>query len=231
MTDVFISYDRDDRADAARIAQALERKGWSVWWDRNILGGETFEHTIQRALADARCVLVLWSTSSVASSWVKDEAAEGARRGILVPVLIDSVPIPLGFRQLHAVMLPRTTLAEENTSDFDDLIKSVEHVLRRSAAPASSTSPIAAVDSGRASSGSATLPTFVHQQRHAGAWPGVSRSSLMVIAVVAALALAVGWRWTMRDRTDPSSAPAVEQAARESVPTAPTTGAGRAPSR
>jgi TPR repeat protein len=32
-------------------------------------------------------------------NWVKDEAAEGVRRGILIPAMIEDVIAPLGFRQ------------------------------------------------------------------------------------------------------------------------------------
>jgi hypothetical protein len=57
---------------------------------------------IEEALDSARCVVVLWSKASVASQWVKTEAAEAMRRKILVPVLIEDVKIPLEFRRLQA---------------------------------------------------------------------------------------------------------------------------------
>src|SRR5262245_35114017 len=105
MADIFISYERSDQARAQRVAEALEQQGWSVWWDRKLLAGDLFDKTIQQSLDAAKCVIVLWSNTSVSSSWVKDEASEGARRGILVPMLIDEVAIPLGFRQLHTAHL------------------------------------------------------------------------------------------------------------------------------
>jgi hypothetical protein len=135
MPDIFISYGREDRPHAERIASVLEERGWSVWWDRKILAGEAFSQTIEKAIDGARCVVVIWSTTSVASSWVRDEATEGSQRNILVPVLIDEIEIPLGFRQLHAVAIgdPAT---EEDTSKFDDLVAAVDSVLRRPVAVA-----------------------------------------------------------------------------------------------
>ena len=130
MADIFISYGREDRDHADRVAAVLERQGWSVWWDRKVLGGDTFERTIERAMDDARCIIVLWSASSVESGWVKDEAAEGARRKILVPVLIGDVEIPLGFRQIHAVALDAS--GDVDSPACIDLVASVEQVLRRS---------------------------------------------------------------------------------------------------
>lgn len=105
MSDIFISYARDDRPRAERLAHALESEGWSVWWDPQIPAGRTFDEVIEEALDAARCVVVLWSQTSVTSDWVREEATEGKNRGILVPVLIDEVRIPLGFRRIHAADL------------------------------------------------------------------------------------------------------------------------------
>jgi len=131
MADIFISYERSNRPHAERIADILQRHGWSVWWDRKILGGEQFSKTIETALTSSRCVIVLWSVTSITSTWVRDEAAAGAERNILVPVVIGDVEIPLGFRQLHGVTLTAPAASEDETT-FDDLIAAVEGVMARS---------------------------------------------------------------------------------------------------
>lgn len=105
MSDIFISYASSQRAKAQMFAKALEQQGWTVWWDRNIPPGRTFDQVIEEAIDGAKCLIVLWSEESVASEWVKTEAAEGARRRILVPVLIDEVAIPLEFRRIQAARL------------------------------------------------------------------------------------------------------------------------------
>lgn len=105
MSEIFISYASEDRATAQSLAQALEAQGWTVWWDRKISPGRSFDEVISEALDGAKCVIVLWSKFSVESDWVKEEAAEGVRRKILVPALIDDVPIPIGFRRVHAAKL------------------------------------------------------------------------------------------------------------------------------
>ncbi|HVF89407.1 MAG TPA: TIR domain-containing protein [Blastocatellia bacterium] len=99
MSDVFISYSRNDRDKAAELAALFERQGWTVWWDRNIPPGKRYSQIIGDELAAARSIIVLWSRTSVASDWVRDEAQEGVNRGILVPVLIEKVDMPYGFRQ------------------------------------------------------------------------------------------------------------------------------------
>jgi hypothetical protein len=59
MTDVFISYATEDGERARKVAIALQGCGWSVWWDRNIRAGQTFDLVIERELATAKCVVVL----------------------------------------------------------------------------------------------------------------------------------------------------------------------------
>ena len=95
--DIFVSYAREDRDRARLLAGALERRGWSVFWDTDILPGDSFREVIGEKLAAAGCVLVLWSSHSVDSRWVLDEAREGLERRVLVPVMSEEVDIPLGF--------------------------------------------------------------------------------------------------------------------------------------
>lgn len=105
MADVFISYAREDRATAEKLAHALEAHGWSVWWDRDILPGKDFTAEISAEIDAARVVVVLWSKSSVASRWVRDEAHEGLERNALVPVLVDGSEPPMGYRAIQGVDL------------------------------------------------------------------------------------------------------------------------------
>ena len=80
MVDIFISYSRQDLSRVRLLADALSAHGWSVWWDRQIPAGRTFDQFIADALASARAVVVVWSKDSIASSWVREEAEEGRRR-------------------------------------------------------------------------------------------------------------------------------------------------------
>lgn len=105
MADVFVSYDSEDRARVESLVQELEAAGLEVWWDRQIEAGESFDRTIEKELASSSCVLVVWSKNSVDSDWVREEAGEGQRRGILIPVQIDECQIPLGFRRVQAEQL------------------------------------------------------------------------------------------------------------------------------
>src|SRR5436190_10360869 len=105
MSEIFISYAREDREKAQLLAQLLKDQHWNVWWDKVIPPGMKYGDVIGAELSSAKAVIVLWSQASVASDWVKDEAQEGANRKVLVPVLIDKVSPPYGFRQVQTADL------------------------------------------------------------------------------------------------------------------------------
>jgi len=106
MADVFVSYSSNNRNWARMLSNALTTHGWTVWWDREmIMIGQRFHSIIESALASARSVAVIWSSESVVSDWVLDEAEEGRRRKILFPVKIDHAVIPFGFRSFQAADL------------------------------------------------------------------------------------------------------------------------------
>jgi len=102
---IFLSYASGDRGRVQAMVRALEAMGWAVWWDRTIPPGKNFDDVIEEALDASRCVIVVWSRTSVQSQWVKTEAAEAKRRGILVPVMIDDIMAPLEFRRIQAARL------------------------------------------------------------------------------------------------------------------------------
>jgi hypothetical protein len=59
LSDIFISYSRGDKARVKPLAEELTRQGWSVWWDHTILPGKSWDRVIEKALDEARCVVVL----------------------------------------------------------------------------------------------------------------------------------------------------------------------------
>ena len=105
MSDIFISYAKEDRDWVVSFADALRQQGWTVWWDRSIPFGQSFQEVIETELNAAQCAIVVWSRHSVDSGWVSAEADEARNRNIMVPVLIDDVSPPLVFRQLQTANL------------------------------------------------------------------------------------------------------------------------------
>ncbi|HZB44992.1 MAG TPA: toll/interleukin-1 receptor domain-containing protein, partial [Pyrinomonadaceae bacterium] len=128
MSDIFISYAREDRARVASLAEALEGRGWSVWWDPHIPTGRRFDDVIEQAIAEARCMIVVWSGLSIKSDYVRAEAGEGAERGILFPVMLEEVRIPLPFRQLQTARLIDWR-GEPRHPEFERLVRDLSALL------------------------------------------------------------------------------------------------------
>lgn len=97
MHDIFLSYSREDQSKARQFADALEGEGLKVWWDVTLRLGEAYDEVIEQALRDASAVIVLWSTRSVASRWVRAEATLADRNKSLVPVMIETCERPIMF--------------------------------------------------------------------------------------------------------------------------------------
>jgi TIR domain len=129
MSDIFISYANKDRPRAQMFVQALEGRGWSIFWDRTIPVGKTWRETIGEELREARCVIVLWSRTSVASDWVHEEADDAKRRGILVPVPIENVQPPIGFRSIQTADLVNWD-ATVSTQTFSILTAGIAALIR-----------------------------------------------------------------------------------------------------
>jgi hypothetical protein len=105
MAEIFLSYANEDRETAGKVAVLLESAGWTVWWDRHIPAGRTWRSVLEDALTDMRCMVVLWSRNSIDSHWVKEEAEEARELEKLLPVLIEPVKPPVGFRAIQAADL------------------------------------------------------------------------------------------------------------------------------
>ena len=93
MIDVFISYSRDDLQRAELIEAELKQLGYNVWRDDRIrAAGAPWPNQIRDAIQAARCVLVLWSHSSIRDShWVREEAHAALDQGKLLQLRIDDI--------------------------------------------------------------------------------------------------------------------------------------------
>ncbi|WP_265529348.1 TIR domain-containing protein [Sphingomicrobium marinum] len=103
MSKLFVSYSSKDRDRIAQLVAALEARGHDVWWDSKIGGATRFSTEIEAALDEADATIVAWSPAAVTSEWVLDEAAHARDHDKLVPIRLDDVFPPLGFRQRQAI--------------------------------------------------------------------------------------------------------------------------------
>ena len=97
VTDIFLSYNREDQPVARRYAEALRAAGFDVWWDQALRSGEAYDEVTEAALRAAKAVVVLWSPRSAASRWVRAEATIADRNKTLAPVMIEACDRPVMF--------------------------------------------------------------------------------------------------------------------------------------
>jgi hypothetical protein len=105
MARIFLSYAHEDQAAAKRIVDALARDGLEAWWDHEIPPGRSWDEVIGQRIASADIVMVIWSARSIESNFVKEEAQIAYDAGKLLPLRIDDVEPPVGFRRVHAANL------------------------------------------------------------------------------------------------------------------------------
>jgi hypothetical protein len=137
MSDIFISYKREDQTAARALAESLEQTGWTVWWDPQLRAGERFDEIIERELNNARLVIVLWSRRAIQSQYVKDEATYALSLNKLIPVTIDDVTPPFRFQGLHTISLADWR-GSSTAPAFQKLQVDIENIIGR---PLSKNSP------------------------------------------------------------------------------------------
>lgn len=128
MSDIFISYANEDRDRVLPLVRALEKTGWTIFWDRTIPAGKTWRQTISAEIRACRSVLVVWTEHSVTSEWVLEEAEIGKRKQILVPILLDEVEPPFGFGTIQAANLVAWN-GNDSAPSLDRLISDVANIL------------------------------------------------------------------------------------------------------
>ena len=129
MSDIFISYSSKDRPWVETFAKVLESHGWSVWWDRDISTGGSFNAEIRRELSAAKCAIVVWSEQSVEREWVQAEAAEAKKQEKYLPIKITECELPLGFTQRTYQSLVDWDAGVEHAG-FSRLLKDIERLVK-----------------------------------------------------------------------------------------------------
>lgn len=185
MNDVFISYAQEDEAFVKELDTLLSHEGFSVFWDRRIAVGQTWRNVIASALAEARCVVVVWSSHSIASEFVAEEADDAKARGILHPVFIDHVQAPLGFRSIQAADLTASPISI-HSAEIRRLLDDIRSTLSRS--PRSPGAPDEGEDrSERIDSNEPSIRTDGVYAEAATSTPSTPRFVIILIVILSAV--------------------------------------------
>lgn len=136
MSDIFISYAREDRPLAEALANDLKARGYRVWWDAELVGSDDFYEIILEALNKAKAAIVIWTKASARSRFVRDEARFALHLDKLIAVKdpgLDTIEIPFGFQGQHT----------DDISNREQIVKAVAKLGVMPASAGSINAPLA----------------------------------------------------------------------------------------
>lgn len=106
--DLFISYYHEDAELVRRLASAVAKRGFVVWYDQvGLTAGVCFPLVIEQALESTRFMGLVATSASVQRPWVKKERAAALQREVeeerpvLIPIRVDDSKLPLFLRTTH----------------------------------------------------------------------------------------------------------------------------------
>jgi hypothetical protein len=104
-TKVFFSYARKDGGFVLKLASGLRADGVALWLDQlDIPKGSRWDESVESALKECGCLLVVLSPASVASANVQDEvgfALEAGKR--VIPLLMSRCVVPFRLQRIQYV--------------------------------------------------------------------------------------------------------------------------------
>jgi hypothetical protein len=135
MADIFISYSQKDRKRVKPLVDALTAERYEVWWDIDVRSGESFDEAIERNLKRVRCVVTIWSKSSVSSKWVRAESAWAADRNKVVSIRIeDDLDLPVRFYNVQTSRLVGWD-GSRDAPAFRKLVKDIRKIAGKPPSP------------------------------------------------------------------------------------------------
>jgi hypothetical protein len=121
MADLFISYAHQDHKAATEIARALANLNVSVWSDQAIRAGEEWMPAIERALDEAKVMVLCVSPSFLASDWAQLEIGVALSRsrsaGVrVIPVILSESVVPESLRRFQFIDARQLSVAQVATA-------------------------------------------------------------------------------------------------------------------
>jgi len=104
MADVVISYAVENEATARQLAEAIGKLGYGVWRPEGGSNAATADAVTDR-IAEAKAVVVIWSSAAASSDWVRAEAniARGMKKLVQASADGNPPPVPFDAAQVSAI--------------------------------------------------------------------------------------------------------------------------------
>jgi hypothetical protein len=98
--DIFLSYSSKDGAQIQSLADELEGKHITVWYDRGLIAGQPYRDVLRQRIETVKAVVVFWTENSITSKWVMAEANLADQHNKLICLRdpkLEPTRIPLPF--------------------------------------------------------------------------------------------------------------------------------------
>lgn len=119
MSNIYISYNHQDRKLASKISSGLKEKGHLITLDvESLTAGQEWRTILMDALKSADGVIVLITPSSLKSQFVLSEIGSAraftqtSKNKFLIPVIFDDAPIPPVIQDIHSIIGDRNKIPE-----------------------------------------------------------------------------------------------------------------------
>jgi len=200
---VFISHSSQDRAIAAKICDALERRGLGCWLaSRDIGPGENFQEAIVKAIRSVRVMVLVFTGNANHSNEIKKEVALASQnRLVVVPLRVEDVLPSDAF------------LYELSTRQWIDAFDDWERAIGRLADQISGIA-------GEEKAAPALPPGAAGPGRSAKARPQLAKTAWLAAAAVTVLVVAGGLAYWISTERAPPAATATASSAAASAPVA-----------
>ena len=124
MADLYITYGLRETSWVNKLVTILDDEGFTICWEHAVAPGDDVrtDDSIQ-ALNNAKCVLAVWSDTSVDDFWVLSDAERAVAQNKLISVVAKSAVIPRAFRQSETVFMQSWDVQTKDEDHFNKLLK------------------------------------------------------------------------------------------------------------
>ncbi|WP_022951626.1 toll/interleukin-1 receptor domain-containing protein [Leucothrix mucor] len=98
MSDLYISYGTRERHWVSLLASRLDDAGYDVCWNSTVVPGQDFYESNGQAMQASRCILSIWSETSVEDYWVLNDSEAAMANNTLLSLRHREVVIPESMR-------------------------------------------------------------------------------------------------------------------------------------
>lgn len=127
MAHIFLSYSREDTATMQRVRDDLRAQGLDVWTDERMIPGDpSWQDTIETAIDEAGCLVVILSPNAKKSRWVREEMRYAEAQDVRIfPLLANGSSkrsVPFGFLTAQWIDIRRK---EDYTAGIKKLVGTI----------------------------------------------------------------------------------------------------------